>query len=324
MLRRFFSFKSVLVSTVMAAILMAACGSPRGAQDTSQEPAPDQAPQVETTRVVKHAMGESEVPANPKRVVVLDTGELDIALALGVKPVGAVIAGAESDFPEYLHGKTDGITTVGTVTQPNLEAIAALQPDLIISSKMRHEKIYDTLSEIAPTVFAERTGYTWKENVKLYGEALGKSREAEEAMAAYYKRLEEFKAAMGDRLAKTRVSLIRSLPDHVRIYMVGSFSGTILKDAGLPRPAGHDKDVTFERGTEERIPEMGGDVIFTMYYGREQGESLSRVFKNPLWSQLDAVKAGRVYEMEDGIWGLGIGPIAADLVIDDLFKFLAK
>lgn len=63
---------------------------------------------------------------------------------------------------------------VGTIEEPNLEAIAALEPDLVISSKVRHEQIYDELSAIAPTVFAENAGATWKENVLLYGEAVGR------------------------------------------------------------------------------------------------------------------------------------------------------
>lgn len=309
------------------ALIISGCGGAKPAEKATT-PAPAAAapaqPEAPKTRKVKHAMGESEVPAQAKRVVVLDTGELDMVLALGVKPVGAVIAGAESDYPEYLKGKTDGIQKVGTVTQPNLETIAALKPDLIISSKMRHEKIYDQLSKIAPTVFAERTGYTWKEQFSLYAEALGKSKEAEAVMAGYYKRMDEFKKAMGDRLGTTRVSLLRSLPDNVRVYMAGSFSGTILKDAGLPRPQGHEQAKTFENANAERIPFMDGDVIFTMYYGREKGESLSKIFQNPLWKQLNAVKNNRVYEIDDGIWGLGIGPIAANLVIDDLFKYLVN
>lgn len=307
-------------AVLLATALLAGCGGAK----TGGPSQPLQAPPADAAHTVKHAMGQSTVPAEPKRVVVLDTGELDIALALGVKPVGAVIAGAESQFPEYLKDRTDGIVKVGTVSQPNLEAIAALQPDLILSSKVRHEKIYDQLSAIAPTVFAETTGYTWKENVALYAEALGKSAEAAQAMAQYDQRLKEFRETMGDRLADTTVSLIRSMPDHVRIYKVGSFSGTILRDAGLPRPAGHDEEVTHQKVTEEAIPSMDADVIFVMSYGREQGESLSGFFNHPLWKQLGAVQNDRVIEVDDGIWGLGIGPIAANLVIDDLYKYLAN
>ncbi|MDP9352451.1 MAG: ABC transporter substrate-binding protein, partial [Chloroflexota bacterium] len=115
---------------------------------------------MEEGRTIEHAMGTAEVPANPQRVVALDTGELDAAMTLGVKPVGAVEAIPGEGFPSYLEG-TEGIENVGTIEQPNLEKIAALKPDLILSSKLRHEVIYPQLSKIAPTVFAETVGVVW-------------------------------------------------------------------------------------------------------------------------------------------------------------------
>lgn len=321
------------IIAALLSLLLAACGggqAPAG-QSAASTPAPAKqeaqpaAKPAETAkeRVVKHALGETKVTGNPQRVVVLDTGELDIVLALGVKPVGAVIADAESAYPAYLKDKVDGVKQVGTIAQPNLETIATLKPDLILTNTLRHEKIYDKLSQIAPTVVGKRPNF-WKDNLKLYAEALGKPAEADKLLGDYNKRLEEFKQKMGDRLGKTKVSLIRSMPDHARIYLNDSFSGAILKDAGLGRPQSQDKPNVFERVTEERIPDMDGDVIFSFYYGREKGDSLAKIFKNPLWSQLQAVKQGKVYEVNDGTWGLGLGPMAANLVVDDLFKYLAK
>lgn len=312
---------------ILVLALVSGCGSspaPAAGGAQGETPAQNGEPAAPATRKVKHFLGETEVPAQPQRVVVLDTGELDIALSLGVKPVGAVIAGAESEFPAYLRDRTDGIAKVGTVTQPNLEAIAALQPDLILTNAVRHKDIYGQLSQIAPTVVAESLGYHWKDSLRLFAEALGKTAEYEQLMSEYHGRLDQFKQAMGDRLSQTRVSTVRSFPDHVRIYMRQSFMGTIIDDAGLPRPAAQDKMQFMEKGTEERIPDMDGDVIFVMYYGREQGDNLSQLTKSPLWAQLEAVKNGKVYEVDDGHWGLGLGPIAANKVIDDLFKFLVE
>lgn len=108
-------------------------------------------------RVVQHAAGISGVPKTPKRVVVLDTGELDSVLALGIRPIGAVTA-LGTGFPSYLKGRTEGIADVGTIQQPSLERIAALKPDLILTSKLRHGTLYGQLSRIAPTVMAESVG----------------------------------------------------------------------------------------------------------------------------------------------------------------------
>lgn len=308
---------SALLLALLFVISACAGGAPAAPTGTKASEAP-KAPEF---RVVKHVMGETRVPVNPKRVVVLDTGELDHALALGTKPVGSVTGRDGSAFPVYLGNKVDGITDVGTYSQPNLEVIAGLKPDLILSSKLRHESIYDKLSQIAPTVFTETVGEPWKANLKIHAEALGKTEEADRLMKQYDARVQEFRTKMGDRLGTTRVSIVRSLPDHVRIMMKATFIGTILKDAGLPRPAAQDKDVFMEKATEERIPDLDGDAIFVMHFKPDDSHA-TKLMQSPLWKQLNGVKQGKVYEVSDDTWSRGIGILGANAVLDDLFKHL--
>src|SRR5690554_3243888 len=82
-------FASTLVAGLTA--LTAAAGV-AGASTPPSEPA----------NVVVHAMGETEVPADPQRVVVLDSSFLDSAIALGVLPVGATEGFAGGGLPGYL------------------------------------------------------------------------------------------------------------------------------------------------------------------------------------------------------------------------------
>lgn len=294
------------------------------AQGSAPSPAVAASP-VASERVVKHAMGEAKVSSYPERVVALDTGELDSALAVGVKPIGAVTWFQDGGFQGYLKDKTEGVKQVGTISQPNLETVAALKPDLILSSKMRHEDIYDKLTQIAPTVFTERVGVTWKENLMLHAEALNKRAVADDLMRTYDTRLADFKTTMGDRLATTQVSVIRSFPDQIRLYAKGSFIGTILEDAGLPRPASQSAtDKTFVTATKENIPDMDADVIFVLHTDASKGSQIKDMMADPLWQNLKAVKAGMVYEVPDDIWALGIGILAASEVIDDLYEHLAR
>jgi len=268
-------------------------------------------------------MGETQIEGTPKRVVVLDTGELDSAMSLGVTPVGAVEAVEGLGLPSYLEG-TGGIENVGTIEEPNLEKIATLEPDLILSSRLRHEAIYDQLSQIAPTVFTETTGVTWKANFEKHAEAMNRGGEARRIMADYRRRTEEFQTAMGDRLEATEVSVVRFLPGETRIYQKESFVGTVLEDAGLPRPPAQDVDeFALLNVSEEEIPEMDGDAIFVTVYGVPKDSTQGNVTSDPLWQRLDAVREGRVYEVSDDLWMLGIGPTAAVGVVDDLEKHLA-
>ncbi len=310
-------FVLVLLTAVLSAL--AGCGGAGGGAENGGGAGREK---EAAGRVIEHAMGETEVAEKPERVVVLDTGELDSAMTLGVTPVGAVEAVERLGYPSYLDG-TDEIENVGTIEQPNLEKIASLDPDLILSSKLRHEAIYGQLSKIAPTVFTESTGVTWKENFEVHAEALGRTEEAGTVKKEYQARVDEFGQAIGDN--PPEVSVVRFLPGDTRIYQKESFIGTVLEDAGLPRPESQDvEDFAIMNASAELIPEMGGDVIFVATYGPEEESTKQEITNDPLWQQLAAVQQGRVYEVSDDLWMLGIGYMAANGVVDDLTKYLVE
>src|SRR5919112_1662779 len=114
-------------------------------------------------RTITHARGTTRLERKPERVIVLDTGELDAVLALGIVPVGS--ATPNGIVPSYLQPQLAGSTNVGSLDGLRLEAIAALDPDLILGSQLRVDALYDQLSAIAPTVFSIRPGFPWKENL---------------------------------------------------------------------------------------------------------------------------------------------------------------
>lgn len=306
----------LFVAALLAASLLAACGAP------AAQVAPGAQPGA-TTRTIVHAMGTTAVPASPQRVVVLDTGELDSVLALGVTPVGAVTAFADGTFQAYLSAQTGGIQTVGTIAEPNLEQIVALKPDLILSSKTRHKELYGQLAQIAPTVFAERVGVVWKDNFKLHAEALGKTAEAAQIEAAYAARIQTLRAALGEP-AQTSVSVVRFLDGQVRQYQAGSFIGTILSDIGVGRPAQQQQAAeTWTEVNRELIPELDADAMFVTSYGPADRTPKAAFQADPLWSRLAVVRDGRVYEVADDHWMLGLGYLAAGRVLDDLSSRLA-
>lgn len=286
---------------VAATALLAACGN------SSADPVAEGT----DTRTVEHAMGTAEVPADPQRVVVLDTGELDDALALGVKPVGAVRIDVSTDFLSYLGDQTEGIEMVGSISEPNLEKIAALDPDLILSSTVRHEAIYEQLNAIAPTVLAPDLGDTWKDNFRLYAEALGKSEEAEQMLADF----EERAAALGEELgAGKTLSIVRFLPGQIRLYSDKSFTGTILTDMGLTVPPAAVGADTFAELSPEQVTKAEADYLYVSTYGPEGDTDKAEVVGGPLWQTLTAVEKGEVHELNDDLLS-GIGIQAAQQIL---------
>lgn len=271
-------------------------------------------------RAFTHAMGQTCIPAVAQRVVALDTGELDNALALGAPVVGAPI-GDVLQYQAYLEGHLDGISDTGTISEPNFEAILALHPDLIIGSKQRYEAIYEQLTAIAPTVFVESLRVPWQDNFRFHADALGKTAEAEELIAAYDAHVAEVQAALGDALDSTTISIIRFRPGQVRLYLKSSFIGYILQDVGLPRPPAQDQDVFSAEISIEQMQDADAEYIFVTGYDVEDSERAT-FLESPLWQTLGAVQNGHVVEVNDDYWIAGLGIQAANLVLDDLVTLL--
>lgn len=305
-----------LVGALLVAGL-AACGS--------SEPAATQKT-AEPFRTVKHAMGETKIPSQPKRVVALDQSFVDAVLTLQTPVVGYTTYRAiDAKLPDYLgpalqtYGKE--ATPVGTLEEPSLEKIMALKPDLILSAKVRHEKLYDKLSKIAPTVFSESTGAIWKDNLRLVAQALGKEDVAESALTAYQERAARIGAGIKEKEGELpTISIVRFAGEPtVRLYVENSYSGHVMKDVGFPRPQGQPtaQDAIAVDVSQERIADLDAEHIFVSTYQDPSAEEPKQKFlANPLWRKLK----GEQHEVSDLTWMTAVGIQGAHAMLDDIAK----
>jgi iron complex transport system substrate-binding protein len=273
-------------------------------------------------REVDHALGTTEVPDEPERVVVLTNEGTEALLALGVVPVGAANSWNGDPWWDHITEEMGDAVPVGTENAVNLELVAALQPDLIIGNAQRHEEIYPQLSAIAPTVMSAELRGDWQINFRLYAEALGLAEAGEAAIADYETRVDALSETLGNALNE-KVSVIRFLPGQIRIYQLDSFSGVLLEDIGFDRPENQKVDAFAIRTGKESIPDMDGDRIFHFTYdtGDGEGDALAdEVLNDPLWQSLSAVQAGRVHEVSDAIWNTAGGILAAKLMLEDIAR----
>jgi iron complex transport system substrate-binding protein len=304
---------------VIAALSLTACAGPAD-DDTGNTPTGDSS-DAAFPRTVEHAMGSTEIPERPERVVVLDTGELDSALSLGVTPVGAVTTAVDSEFLSYLAEDAAEVEVVGTIAEPDLESIAALAPDLILSNVVRHEDIYDQLAQIAPTVFAADVGDTWKENLLLDAEALGLEDEA----ATLLEEFEADAAALGQDIgapADTTISTVRFVGGVIRAYNADSFIGTVMADIGLDHLQVPADRATFAELSAEEVTRADADIVLYSSYGPAADSGEAQVVAGPLWPRLTAVAEGRAVQVEDDVFYTGIGLRAATLQLEQLRDLL--
>ncbi|WP_306338587.1 ABC transporter substrate-binding protein [Streptomyces sp. KL118A] len=302
-------------------LALTSCGSSDSGDDTAGSGG---------THTVKTAMGDVKVPVHPQRVVVLDTAELDSAITLGVRPVGATHVEASSGFPGYLpKDEVGGIKDVGEMMTPNMEAIAALEPDLILTSKIRHAAKYDQLKQIAPTVMTETTGYPWKENFQVHADALGKQAEAKKVVADYKAHTKKVTTAIGGpaKAEQTEVNVLRFIEGaDIRLYGDQSYIATLLKDVGLGRApiSAKAKDGFSYDLSPEKIDLADTDVIFRSTYGDPKKSKETQTVGSGLWKNMKAVKSGNVHTVDDELWIQGIGYTAADRILDEMQADLTK
>ncbi len=308
--------KKLVLLLIAFMLVLAACGK---TEEKSTKNTEDKA--SEESYTVTHAMGETTIKGEPKRIVILTNEGVEALLAMGVTPVGAVEAFTGDTWYAHTAEQLKDTKSVGTESEPSLEAIAALKPDLIIGNKMRQEKVYDQLNKIAPTVFAETLRGDWQENFKLYSKAINKEEVGQEKLDAYNKHVEDLKAKLGDQ-TQQKVSMVRFMAGDVRIYHKDTFSGVILEQLGFARPAEQDINDFAEKGlTKERIPAMDGDIMFYFTYetGDKEASKLEEEWINdPLFQNLEVAKAKKVFKVDDTIWNTAGGYLAAELMLDEL------
>lgn len=281
---------------------------------------------VEDCRVVQHTMGKTCIPRNPQRVVTLWIGTLANSLALGIKPVGSVYILGEP-LQEYLRGKVDGVEPVGSLTEPNLEKILLLKPDLILANS-RLQNIYKQLSYIAPTVVLNlpTPPDPWKQNLEDLAKTMDKEEVNQQLIDQYWQKIEKLKQALSVGRRQIQVSVATVSPNYeIWAYGENHPVGSVINDIGLPRPPAQRGNFYFINNiSEEHLSDIDGDVLFFLTWGgKDANEVLKKLQQKPLWRQLQVVQQNRVYFVDRAHWH-GQDILAMNAVLDDLFKYLVN
>lgn len=288
-----------------------------------QFPAAIAATSTTPVTTVEHALGEATVAGHPDRVVSLYQGATDTAVALGLKPIGVVESWTEKPMYQYLREALQGVTYLGLETQPDLERIAWLSPDLIVGARNRHRSIYPLLERIAPTVIPGDV-YDFKALLTLMAKATGRTARGDELLTRWQARVEDFRARIRQKLGEQwpqEVAILSFRADHARIYY-GGFARSVLDELGFTAPASHRQDSWgIKLTSEESIPAMNAEAVFIFM---EDDPAVQRTFNNwsshPLWKNLKAVRHSEVYQVDPVTWNMGAGIIAANLMLDQLYQ----
>ncbi|MEK8070089.1 iron-siderophore ABC transporter substrate-binding protein [Rhodococcoides navarretei] len=300
-----FKARGAGLALVVVALAVTACSSTAATTESGS------ARSIETVR------GTVDVPETPLRVVTLEPVELDTTVALGVVPVGTAVLSEVSGVPSYLGAEAAGIATVGTVPEPTIEDIAALQPDLILGTETRHAQYYDQLSAIAPTVFIASQSDPWRDSVRFVGRILGREAKAEELLAAYDERCAEI--AEKHVTAGKTAQLIRPRNGELTLYGPSSFAGSTLECAGFttpPRPEWAD-EISVDLSTELAAQAAADLIVVT-------ADDPSDPAAIPASITANAAALPNPHAVDLSYWITGVGPKGGQAVLDDIDRVLSE
>lgn len=256
--------------------------------------------------VVKHRQGETTLAAIPAKVIVFDMASLDTLDALGVEVAG--VPGGRK--PEYLKAyEGEKYAKVGTLFEPDYEAVSAAAPDLIVIGGRSAAK-YAELSRIAPTIDLSVDAKAFKasaeENVRTLGALFGKSPEAETLIG----KLESSASALKEKAQGAGNGLlILTTGGKMSAYGPGSRFGVLHDDYGVVpaaadlkpgKSSNHGQAISFEF-----ILETDPDWLFVIdrdaAIGRE-GTAAAAFLDNEIVRQTKAWKNGHVVYLDAASW----------------------
>lgn len=317
--------------TLVFALLLVACGGNSTEESTESqtdqtEEANSEAASGEVT--IKHELDEEEivVPKNPENVVVFDFNTLDTLDYLGL---GERVSGfPKATVPEYLSEyDSDAYENLGSLKEPDFEAIHALNPDLIIISS-RQAELYDQFKEIAPTIYLtlDPNNYlqSFADNAKIIGEIFDKQSEVEAAVAELNNKVNSIKekAEASDETAL----IVLGTEGKISAFGPASRYGFIHDVLGF-KPADenievsqHGQNITFEY-----VLETNPDMIFIIDRDAAIGmeSTVKDSFENDLVKKTNAYKNDQLVYLDGEIWYLAGGGIKSfDLMLDEIASAL--
>ncbi|MGX1265422.1 ABC-type Fe3+-citrate transport system substrate-binding protein [Rossellomorea marisflavi] len=298
-----------MITIVLAALLViSGCGQKKDSSESSEEKVS-----------IKHELGTSEVPENPKRIVTLELSFVDALNGLGMEPVG-IADDKKDDMIKKLVGEKIDYTSVGTRQQPNLEVISSLQPDLIIADVQRHKGIYEDLKKIAPTIELKSRESDYEENLDAFqtiAKAVGKEKESEERLNEHEKTLAELQDELKEEKGKTVMpAVVRDTS--FQAHTSASYDGQFLEKIGF-KNAIQDEEAYAEMNLEQ-LSDVDPDVLIL---ANNEGKLLTDEWKdNPLWKNLKAVKNDQVYVVDRDLWTRFRGVVSAEAIGEDTVRLL--
>ena len=271
---------------------------------------------------VKDAKGEFTLDKTPSRVVALEYSFVDALAQVGVSPVGVADDNKIDRILPQVREKIAAWQSVGTRSQPSLEVIASLKPDLIIADPSRHTAVFEELKKIAPTVMFDSRHESYQENLETaqkIGDLVGKSAEMKAKINEHNDYIANIAKNLG--VQGKKASFGTSREDKFNIQNDNGYVGSFLTTLGFA-PTKLNSDQAFVEINLEQLVMEKPEYLFIAHY---RDESIARKWEaEPLWKAIPAVKANHVYSVDSDMWARGRGLEASKIMAKQIEDFVKQ
>ena len=271
---------------------------------------------------VKDAKGEFTLDKTPSRVVALEYSFVDALAQVGVSPVGVADDNNVDRILPQVREKIAAWQSVGTRSQPSLEVIASLKPDLIIADPSRHTAVFEELKKIAPTVMFDSRDESYQENLETaqkIGDLVGKSSEMKAKINEHNDYIANIAKNLG--VQGKKASFGTSREDKFNIQNDNGYVGSFLTTLGFA-PTKLNSDQAFVEINLEQLVMEKPEYLFIAHY---RDESIARKWEaEPLWKAIPAVKANHVYSVDADMWARGRGLEASKIMAKQIEGFVKQ
>ncbi|AGB22537.1 ABC-type Fe3+-hydroxamate transport system, periplasmic component [Mycobacterium sp. JS623] len=317
--------QSVITSTTKIASAGVLGNQRRPDESCAPDPAPlDPGP---PDREVRHAAGTTTVRADSQRIVVLSGDQLDALCALGLQSriVAAALADGSNSQPSYLGKVVHDVPGAGSRSQPDMQAIKAANPDLILGSAALTPDAYPQLTAIAPTVFTGPPGAKWEDNLRTVGAATGRLDAANGLVDGFEKDAD--RTGADNDATHFQASVVQFTDTTMRVYGADTFPGSVLGAVGADRPAAQrftDKpyiEIGITDAEMEESPDFSaadGDIVYISFASAAARDRAPTVLGSDAWKKLSANRDNRVFAVNNEVWQTGEGIVAARGILADL------
>tara|TARA_R110001592_G_scaffold210579_1_gene462217 strand:- start:38 stop:889 length:852 start_codon:yes stop_codon:yes gene_type:complete len=268
---------------------------------------------------VEDSKGTFTLDYIPKRIVVLEFSFADALASVNVSPVGI----ADDKDPERVLKQVRDIIgewqSVGTRSQPSLEVISSLKPDLIIADIGRHEGVYEDLKKIAPTLILPSRRETYEDNLKaatVIGKVVGKDQEMQARLAKHKTIMKNYATQLPKDF---NVQFVVARADNLFMHPANSYAGGVIKALGLKNPSleKDDKQSSRQIGLEQLLAINPDYLIVGTYVSPN---IIDKWEKEPLWSVLKVARNQHIFRVNGNVWSRCRGIMAAENMAKDLTR----